>query len=302
VVASGVLSFPSDWNQQFGANLTTVFPPDLGARFRYHERLRPQPSFAQIVERVLARDPDFRVHEVGEMLRVVTHEGEYGAWVRVDGQRDGAQVARFIGAAFLDDFATVLDCIALRPAHFARLEQLSLELVRSQTFEMTRRPRRFFYTPPTGWQAIPSGVTANWYPPDFPNNLSNLVVPPARAIIDDVVRERVIEDVFDRLEAGLVVDGTARDELVSATGVKGAYKRLEGRRGERQLFREAAVFVVRDHAYQFRFETAVAERLLELREIFRGVAGSFRPLPSSDEARLGCAFAAPSNLFDHWAT
>ena len=65
-----------------------AFPPELGARFRYFERVRPQPSFAAIANQVLTGDPEFTVHHIGEMVRVVTREGEYGAWVRIDGPRN----------------------------------------------------------------------------------------------------------------------------------------------------------------------------------------------------------------------
>ncbi len=94
-----MLQFPSDWVQQFGANLITAYPEAGGGRFRYYERLRPQPSFSAIVNRMLASDPDFKVHQVGEMLRIVTAEGEYGAWVKIEGWREGTRARRYIGVS-----------------------------------------------------------------------------------------------------------------------------------------------------------------------------------------------------------
>lgn len=297
-----MLQFPSEWVQQFGVNLVTAFPPDLGARFRYHERLRPQPSFSAIVQRFLASDPEFRPHAVGEMIRIVTGESEYGAWVAIDGRREGSRAMRYIGAVFMDEFATALDVIAIIPKHFAQVEQLSLQMLRSETLQMTRRPRPFFYVPPVGWQAIPSGTTANWYPPDFPNNLSNIVVPPASLV--DGETERAIESAFAQLGAGLTVESEHRDEFRSSTDVAGKYLRLHGGRAGRAepIYRELVMYVVAPYAYRIRLETTNAAQLLELREVFRGVAGSFRPLPAPEESRIGRAFAAPSNLFDHWAS
>ncbi|MGE5181972.1 MAG: hypothetical protein ACM31C_07910 [Acidobacteriota bacterium] len=283
-------------------NLATAYPPELGARFRYFERLRPQPSFSQIVDKMVQSDPDFHVHQVGEMTRVVTLEGEYGAWVAVEGQREGGRAMRYIGAVFMDDFATALDAIAIISPHFQTIERLSIELTRSQRFEMYRRPRPFFYVPPTGWQGMASGLTANWYPLDFPKNLSTIVVPPASFFDGDA--ESAIEATFADVGAGLSIETTVRDELTSAAGVKGAFLRISGRREGRAepIYREMAMYVIAPYAYRMRLETTNATALLALRETFRGVAGSFRPLPSADESRTGRAFSAPLDLFDHWAS
>ncbi len=296
-----MLQFPSEWIQHFGVNLATGYPRDLGARFRYFERLRPQPSFSKIVDRMLASDPEFRVHQVGEMLRLVTIEGEYGAFVAIEGRREGSRAMRYIAGAFLDDFATALDVIAVIPNHFGQVERLALDLARSQRFEMYKRPRRFFYVPPRGWHSVTSGVTAHWYPLDFPKNLTAIVVPPASVV--EVDAETAIDATFADAGGGLVIDSSARDELSSASGVKGAFLRLSGRRAglAEPIFREMAMYVVGSYAYRMRLETANASKLPELREMFHGVARSFRPLPSADESRAGRAFAAATDLFDHWA-
>jgi hypothetical protein len=293
-----VILFPGEWRQTFGVNLTSAVAPELGARFRYHERIRPQPSFSKIVARALASDPEFRPRELGEVVRVVTVEGEYGAWVVVTGQREGLPAMRYIGSAFLDDFATVLDVIAIIPKHFARVERLARQLVRSQRFAMARRPRRFFYVPPVGWHGISSGLTANWYPLDFPQNLTNIVVPPAHQ------GERLdsIDEMLVAAEPGFTIESSARDTLTAASGHRGAVLHVTGRRAGRDepIHRDVAMFVVPPHVYRMRLETTNARALLQLREIFYGVAGSFQPLPGNDETRSGQAFARV-DAFDHWA-
>lgn len=293
------LRFAAGWVQHFGANLVSAFPPELGARFRYYERFRPQPSFATIVDRVLASDPDFRAHEVGAMVRVVTAEGEYGSWVPITGTRDGHAAMRYVGAVFMGEFATALDVVALIPEHFATVEALALELVRAQRFEMTQRPRQFFYVPPPGWHGLPSGLIANWYPLDFPANLTNIVVPPANVVEGDAVEVMIAE-----LDAGLTVEDSGRSEFAAASGATGTYAQVRGKRAGRaeSIYRELAVFVVDRRVYRMRFETANAARLVELREVFRAVAGSFRPLPARDELQSGRAFSARLDLFDHWAS
>lgn len=294
-----MVRFPSEWVQTFGVNLVSALPPGLGARFRYHARLRPQPSFSTIVDRCLSSDPELRVREVGELRRMVTREGEYAAWVALDGAREGARAKRYIGAVFMDDFAAVLDAIAIVPAHFACVEELSLDLLCSATFQMTQRPRPFFYVPPAGWQGIPSGPTANWYPPDFPNNLSTLAVSPA---ISD---ERGLDPVRElaQLGAGLTVTNGQQNEITSEHGVAGLALSLSGLRAGRAepIHRELVAYGVAPHIYRFQLETTNAAHLLELRAEVHTVARSFHPLPQGHETRSGRAFTAISKAFDHWA-
>ena len=202
------------------------------------------------------------------------------------------------GALFA--LVTVIFAIALIPEHFAAVEALALELVRAQRFEMTARPRQFFYVPPPGWHGLPSGLIANWYPIDFPANLTNIVVPPATIIEGDA--RAASEALLAELDAGLTVEDSARSELVAASRVTGTYAQLRGKREDRTIYRELAVFVVERSAYRMRLETANAAQLVELREVFRAVAGSFRPLPTRDEVQSGRAFSARLDLFDHWAS
>jgi len=296
-----VLRFPSDWVQHFGVNLATALPPHLGARFRFYERIRPQPRFSLIVERLLASDPELVVHEVGHSERVVTAEGEYAAWVAIDGLREGCPVRRMIGAVFMHEFAAALDCIAIVPAHFGRVEHLSRELLRSTSFQMTDRPRVFFYQPPVGWQAIASGAAASWYPPDFPNDRSNLVVPPATTTTTSVDHARELS--LAELRAGLDVQADAHDEITSLEGHRGITVRVHGHRAglTETVHRELAAFVLGTRLYRFRLETTNNARLDELRAVLRAVATSFRPLPDVDEQRRGIAFDHTAGVaFDHW--
>src|SRR5882672_2063379 len=175
-----MFQFPDAWTRSYGANLTTAYPG--GGRFRAHERFLPQPRFATIVEHILADDGMFLVHEFGETLRLVTVEGEYAARVRIDGIRDGRAARRFVGAVFLGEYAAALDCIAIEPSRFAELERWFLELLHGARFSMGRRPRQFQYVPPPGWHALPSGLTASWYPLDYPRNATRIVIPPTYPI------------------------------------------------------------------------------------------------------------------------
>lgn len=296
-----MLQLPSEWITHFGANLVTTYPPDLGARFRYYERVVPQPSFSAIVGRALQNDPLFRAQSFGEMARIVTREGEYGAFVSIDGEREGSRAMKFVGAVFLDEFATALDGIALVPQHFSTVEDRFVELLLSDEQGLTRRQRRFFYVPPPTWHGLPSGPTANWYPLDFPNNLTNIVVPPALAVDGDGARE--LEQAIAQCALGLAIEGTKRGELI-ANDVRGTHVYMHGLRAGRKesIHRELAAFVLNGVLYRMRLETTNVAKLDHLREVFRAVATSFRPLPSPEERRIGRPFVTTSNIFDHWVS
>jgi hypothetical protein len=293
-----MLPFPPEWAQHLGVHVVATVPPGGGGRFRAHERLRPQPSFASIVESILAADPDFHAHEIGETLRPITAEGEYAAWVKIAGHRDGRPARRFVGAVFLGDFATALDCLALVPEKFVELERQSLELLHASTFSMAVRPRAFPYAPPPGWHGIPSGMTASWYPLDYPRSFSTIVVPPATPIDGD--EAAAVEQAMADTGAGITVDGTAREAIVSTMGVRGTYLRVTGHRQAMVLHRELAAFAVFPFLYQMRLETAHADRLPALGELLRAVAASFQTLPTAGEGRPIKGWVRSTQLADQW--
>lgn len=293
--------FSAEWAQHFGEHLVTAYPPG-GGRFRFFERIRPTADFASIVERILVGDLTFKVSEVGTTLRIVTEDGEYGAWVRIQGTRGNRQAQRCIGAIFTEDFAAALDALADTPAIFDEMANRSIELIRSATFGLGRRQRLFYYTPPPGWQALPGGLSANWYPLDFPRNRSNIIVQPAlplESAPDDLIAARL-----NGAGAGLKVEDSLREPVTSARKLSGWYLKLRGSHlgsGER-IYRDIAVFATEQYLYVFRMETASPERLAEVRELFRCVVTSFQPLPSFHERRIGQAFTSASTLLDHWAS
>ena len=299
----GMIPIPAGWTAHFGANVTTLYPPDKGGRFRYFERLRPARSLRSVVTWVLAGDPLFRVGATREPARLVTAEGEYAALVVIEGTREGSPARRIVGAVFVEDFVAVLDVIALVPARFAFFERQARELLLRASFGLGARRRYFFYMPPPGWQALPAGAVASWYPPDFPANRSTLVVLPATPTT--VTPGELGELLRRELASGL--DGTdaqaAPEAIRTSGGVAGVLVRVAGTRaaGDREpMFREAAAFVVPPHLYLFRLESSVPARAVELDALLRAVAGSFKPLPDSDERRLGDAFAHVESSLGYW--
>lgn len=297
-----MIVFPANWTQHFGEHLVTAYPPKGGGRFRYFERLRPAFDFASIVEKLISEDAAFRVTTIGETSKIVTEEGEYGAWVKIEGLRDHAPAQRFIGVVFTEDFAAVLDTLVIIPALFDEFARRSFEFLRSASFGLGKRRRLFLYSPPPDWQALPSGLTANFYPPDYPANRTNLVVLPATPTTQPL--EEVIETRLAALSAGLSVEDSSSETFHSATRHSGVYLRLSGRpEGKNELvYRDATLFVIDGYVYMMRLESMSLEGLMNMRELFRAVSASFRPLPQPHERSFGLAFThAPTTAVDAWA-
>ncbi len=127
-------------------------------------------------------------------------------------------------------------------------------------------------------------------------------MPPARFTEDTL--ELASEAAHAELGTGLEVHGSSRDELATSSGHRGVYLRVQGaRRGRAEtVYRELAMFVIASYGYRMRLESASSDRLAEMREVLRGLAGSFKPLPGLEEARLGRAFASATSAFEHWAS
>ena len=292
-----MIQFPSQWMTQFGVNLVTATPPEAGVSFRYYERLAPQPSFSSIVRRLLDEDPDFIVHNVGEMHRTVSNEGEYGAWLALTGTRQSAQAFRYIGAIFLDEFAAALDCTVDDPLVASRFEVRSRSLLNSAMFRITQRPRRFYYQAPSGWQAIPSSAATTWYPPDFPNNRTTIVVP-LTTVSNTIPRD--VEVIIERISEGLHLEHQEREVIESLAQDNGTIVRVHGTRENNRIFRQRAVFSIKSRIYRFELETTIEDRLDEHTNIFNLLVQSFRPLPSAEEEQVNRAFFSPSGVFEHW--
>lgn len=295
---------PAGWTQHHGAHLVSLYPPGGGARIRFYERLRPVLRFSQVIEAVLSRDPLFRVSAIRDVQTAITSEGEYGAWARVHGTREGIATVRFIGAVFGDEFVAALDAFVLIAARVSAIEQIARDLLLQSRFALGTRRRRFVYQPPVGWRALQSGLVSNWYPPDFPRNRANLVVMPAEPTVRaaheliDVVRL-----LAEERELGGTLDGTVEDaELRSWSGLVGRRCAFTVRRGERGELhrRELAAFAVGPHAYLLRMESLVPERTAEHHQIFVDTARTVVSLPEPGRGRIGPG-AGPDDTIAHWA-
>lgn len=286
-----MILFPNTYTQHVGEHLVTAYPPEGGGRFRYLERLRPAQDFGTLIEKTLQEDSAFRASSIGKTTKIVTLEGEYGAWVPVFGTREQSQARHYIGAVFTEEFVAVLDTLAVVPARFQQFARLSEDYLRSVRLDLGTRPRFFYYTPPPGWQALQSGLVANWYPLEYPNNRTNISVSPARPTA--LSQEELMQ--AQLTEAGAAGLPTI-ESIASKSGYEGQLLRVGYRRNPQSplIHREVAVFLLHGYAYFFRMECMSEAELGAMQAIFRGVIDSFEPLPQANERRLGHAMVSLS--------
>jgi hypothetical protein len=275
---------PAGWRQSFGANLLVLRPPDGGGRIRYYERLRPPRRLDAVLAYCLERDREYRLERVERPRRLITSEGEYAACLAATlRQADGAAARRWVGAVFSDEFVAVVDALAIRPASFDLFERTSAELLEGVSLGLGVRRRRFLYAPPPGWQALPSGLVANWYPPDFPGNLTNIVVYPANPV--DTAPQAIFEQVLEgEQQAGLRLEGPVSSQPFAASGgLGGLYFELAAQRGGRSFRRHMVVLAGGPYRYSMRLECFVPGRMEEQRSLFRALALSVERLPLAGE-------------------
>jgi hypothetical protein len=285
------------------------YPPEgrSAGQVRYRERLAPLRSFAALVQEVLAADPEWQTIEAAVREPLVTTEGEYAFFLTLDGTIGAAPCRRFIGAVYGDDFASVIDTLCRDPARAVSFEQLARELLRDVSLGLGVRRRRFLYTPPQGWQALPTGLVANFYPPGFPEDLTNLVVYPANP------RAGPAESVFEELlrddeERGFVLDALRGPAPVSSDhGLPGKHWQLTGiLRGpgpgsRRARHRELVVLDQAPYLYSLHLDTYVPERLSEHRAILLQVARAAHPIPIPGQRSPRLLSPNCGDLLRHWS-
>jgi hypothetical protein len=297
-----MLRVPAGWTRHVGANLLTIYPPGGGARVRYHERTPPG-TFSSVLRRVLGEDPHFRPAHLGTPLRAITAEGEYGAWVAIGGRRKGYECLRCVGAVLTDEFAAAVDGLALLPEKRGLIEATTRELLASAEYGLGVRRRRTMYNAPPGWQALPQGLVATWYPLDYPAHLATITVFPANP--DTRPIPLVFEDLL-AADAAAGVDvrtGTRAEPFAAQEGLAGQRFRYAARgTGQDAPLLHREVIILGDHRYRYlvRLENACERTLDADLGVFVALAASMQPAPYPGERRLGFSSLAAAASSSHW--
>ena len=282
----------------------TLYPATGGATIRVYERLGPVLRFSQVIQRVLAADPLFRVNAVADCQMLTTDEGEYGAWCRVDGVRQGARCVRFVASVYGDEFTLALDAFVELLTQVAAIQETARELVLTCSLKLGFRRRRFVYEAPATWTALASGLVANWYPPDFPANRVNIVVPaaePSEASADHITDPASL--IADYSARGFALEGGVELEPVqSLAGTSGRRCALLLKHVVTAECRriEVGAFVASPYVYVMRMESLVPSRAREHHQIFLETLRSVAVVPAPGIGRVGMN-PVPDDAFSHWA-
>lgn len=250
---------------------------------RYRERVRPVRRILDAAQSVVLADPEFIPASFLPAELLQTAEGEYAALVTLDGSYRGQPARRFVGSVLTEDFATELDVLAPYPERFAALHKLATSLLKSDLLQLGVRPRRFFYTPPPGWNALVSGLVATYYPPEFPQVHAELSVPPAEPLRRSVL---VVYAAITQADAaaGLATEHEFGPDPVSSDhGLRGRqwYTILKSP-AQLRLFRYVVLFQDEHYTYTLRLQSDSQAHLSAQHKSLVAVCRSVRPLPAVD--------------------
>jgi hypothetical protein len=248
------------------------------AEITIHERVRPLAALRTLVDERIAA-----AVLTEPATRLATVEGELGAVVSVD----AAGVHHALGVIYGDDFQTIIHGRTARADQRERVRAATRDLVANVPLGLgQKRHRRFWYSPPPGWQGLARGLVTDWFPLDHPQNPAAIKVLPARPLdaifhVDTFLRDDAFADV--------AIDDIKRTPLSSGAfdGVLAcAYA------GERAFV--TAALQDRQYIYVLRLATTLS-RLATDEAVFQDMVRSCMPLPQPADPSAIQALA-------YWAT
>lgn len=284
------------WTQHHGVHLLTLYPPGGGGRIRVYERLRPLLPASQVVARVLEDDPSYRIAKLGRAIPVVTSEGELGAWVSIDGTREGTRVRREIAMIFADELVVAFDVLCIDQTKWDTLDVTARNLVVSHQLGLGVRRRRFIYTPPPGWTSLARGLVAYFYPPGFPRDPSLLVIYPATPS-PEIAWDPTPAQLIDELGEGFETREQVVDRpfsIISGTTARHVTMVGTTRSSQQRVVRHVIVQYAAPYLYVARLDSSVPDDG-SVPGVLAAVARSIVPLPRP-EPRL---IPRPSTAYDY---
>jgi hypothetical protein len=294
-----VIPTPAGWQKVVRGDQVRLQPPPerpLG-EIRYRERFGPLRTARQVVAAKLASAPGFVPRAITPPQRLVTHEGEYAAFIAIDGAVAEQPARRYMGIVFGDNFTTLLDAISLSPPHFDELEVVARDLTQRTTLILGVRRRRFVYQPPPGWQALTNVFVTNWYPPDFPGNLASIIAFPANPLKQ--TPQQILDAlVVEERAKGVEIDEVSGPEALSSRhALPGLAWRIVARPPRQGVMsRELVVLQDSRYLYPLRLDLIEARAGGNARAEFRQVVDSVEPIPDPE----GDGRAAVRESVDFW--
>ena len=288
------------WLRKHSETGLLLYPRDdeSAGTISYTERLRPVLPVRQLVAAFLAQHPQLRDPKPGQVVPLITAEGEYGALTSVATQLDDRPAQLDFGFVFGDDFYSQVCGLSTKPDQFARFRETVDTLTFRDAHMLGIRRRRFLYDPPRDWQGHQVGFLSNFFPTDYPDNAGSITVWPASPVNGESPRSlfaaMLAEDVANGFEQKELA---GPDNITNPAGLSGCAWGITGRfNGGPLVFRDIAIFADDRFIYPLRLETLKAEQWPAHRRIFAEVVHSVQPIPRPNEA-----MKAGSGLLDLWS-
>jgi hypothetical protein len=272
---------PSDWTRQWRGETLVITAPQGAGIVVYDERVRPVGSVLDLIK--AAPPPNgFAPATIGPIREIVTHEGEYGARVDVEGRLEDKPATLCFGFVVFEDFYSRTLGLITEPASSFRTT--FDELVRGDTHILgASRRRRFRYDPPAGWREARRLFESTWFDPRSTRSLHvGPAIPNARGLADTIL-------------AGVLGGGDPAERirapgssLFTTHGLTGMWWRL------RFADRDSDIVILEDDRFTYCARLDVRDAATAADDVLATVVDSIRPIPRTSEATS----TAP---FMHWA-
>jgi hypothetical protein len=297
---------PPGWREWRVGDSLRYASKDAGCRcvLTYDERLTPVRSLTKLTRAALAEEPDFVATQEHHIVRLITHEGEYGAFVQVRGRSlDERPAVVSVAAIFTEHFNTSLVARIEGDhrdgdAHVEQMTQLLLEVTQLDSLGLGQRRRRVGFTPPRNWHPIPGlGLDMVLLPPDYPKTHGSITVYPAEPLELAVDPIRVQRDHDQRVglpppvaeERSMARTRQTKRNLALLGEEYTSRRVLPGNQGE--MVRHLVVLRDDHYVYATKLEALRGPRMEQLRADFIDMMGSIESIPQ---------VSADARVFDIW--
>lgn len=289
------------WHVDLRTADTTICAPPGGRQLAWtevRERERPLVPFHQLVgQRAEAlRAAGVSALAVERAHRLTTSEGELGAITTISGVLGGEPIEHGLAVVYAEDTQLTIDGRAAHADQRAAVRAVVRELATHVPVGGGERLRRFWYRPPDGWQGVPRGLVADWYPPDYPRDSASIKVMPARPLRQPAAAAQIESLLHDAAFIGFTPERRVRGDA-EVGGLRGVIVRVAGRfpDGARRMLITAAL-ADEHYLYRLRLDTG-EERAAEREQLFLDMVRTAVPVPRPPSSVTP---GASSEALRHW--
>jgi len=287
-----MISRPEGWTFVPGVETQTLIAPagPDAAAIRYTERVRPLRRIGTVIEAWLARHKKLTHTSVGDPEKLVTVEGEWAAFVSVDGAFNGAPAKACLGVVFGDDFYSRIEGYALQKDQHELVYKTVRDLTVNDRHVLGKRRRRYPYASPPDWQPIVRNFTTDWLSPKFPLE-HGIIVTYAAGPLEPGIEVDAAAIAARALERGFTIDGDAKETAVrNGQGLDGVLTEMIGKVGEKRMFRAFVTLTDDQYIYPCELMARSEDLWTAHQDAYTSVWKSIDRIPSTTRGKEGTAF------------